>query len=71
MLIDVATMFVTYVFPVQKDTYVFVISELAHGSYSVHKKVHPELFMNICDTFVNGHDKVTNVCKVFFAKYCG
>ena len=32
------------------------------------QKVHSELFMNICDTFVNGHDKVTNVWKVFFAK---
>ena len=25
--------------------------------------------MNICDTFVIGHNKFANVSKVFFAKY--
>ena len=28
------------------------------------------VFMNICDTFANDHDKVVNVYKVLFAKYC-
>ena len=48
---------------VQKDTYVFVIPKIVHGSYQVHEKVHYEHLWHI-------HDKFANVCKVFFAEYC-